>query len=341
MNGQFFAIGQPQWGEACKLGLNPAVALLVLARGSGGDNITTAWSADAVARHAGISWRRAKAAIDALEGAKLASITKPGTRPVRKLAAPNDLKCMLWLPNTLVDGAGDEVPPVMRLRQAQNLEHLQAFIELYGMQDLGGDGGLPRSLVRAPFQRERICDIRQFTVWGFTRMDTRYCNHTGPLVRFVKREAGKDSAAWGFLLALEHMGLLQTVDYLTEGDSPDAELLHALTGDASANNVRDTAYAWFDGGPEWMGHRAAQYDYTLPVFRHIAAPAVVGVSRLVYRPHTRVTAAWWAQHCDACERFATIYKTLAGDTYQQSANLRLADIKAYQGASRLVNDGKS
>lgn len=318
----FFAIGPNEWAKACGLGLNPAVAMLVLARGTGRDNITTAWSAEAVANRTGMAWRRAKTALNALEAAKLAPVVKGGTRPIRKLVIPKNLDSALWLPNALVDGAGDEVPPVTRLRQAQSLEHLQTFIELYGLQDLAGDGGLPRSLVRAPFDRERIADTGQFTVWGFTRKDSRSCWNTGPLARFDRRKVGKDSAAWDFLLALERLGLLQTADYLAEGESADAELIHPLSGDASADEVHDAAYALCDGTPEWIGHRAEQYDYTLPVIRSFPQPAVVGVSRLVYRPHTKLTAAWWAHHRDTCTRFAAIYNALAQGNFRQAANIR-------------------
>ena len=38
MAGNFFAIGKPQWQAACKLGLNPAVAFLVLAVTSAGES---------------------------------------------------------------------------------------------------------------------------------------------------------------------------------------------------------------------------------------------------------------------------------------------------------------
>jgi hypothetical protein len=55
------------------LGLNPAVAYLVLARGSGADNRTTAWSVNAIEGYTGIGRPRAKKAIDALMTA-LASV---------------------------------------------------------------------------------------------------------------------------------------------------------------------------------------------------------------------------------------------------------------------------
>lgn len=314
----FFAIGKAEWARACALGLNPAVSFLVLARGTGRDNITTGWSAEAVASHTGMAWRRARDAIAALESDKLATVTKLGTRPSRKLTIPKGKETALWLPNALVTGAANEVPPVTRLRQAQNLEHLQAFVELYGLQDLAGDGGLPRNLVQAPFKRTHVCDLGQFTVHGFSRAESRTCWNTGPLTRFAKRKEGNDSAAWAFLLALERMGLVETVDYLAEGESADAELIHALTGDDCASKARDAAATLASELPGGFKYEAEQFDYVLPVMHHIAAPAVVGVSRLVYRPHTKLTAAWWARHRESCERAAAIYDALALGDFQKA-----------------------
>lgn len=324
MNGEFFAIGKPQWTKACSLGLNPAVALLVLARGSGRDNRTTRWSAEAIAKYTGITRRRAAAAIDALEQAKLAeTVGEHSTRPRRKLTIPEDAASMLWLPNTLVSGAGDEVAPIARLRQSQNLEHLQTFIELYGLQDLAGDGGLPRNLIRKLYQRERICDRGQFVVWGFRQPENgmRHCYTIGPLERFKGQKVGDEHASWVCLSALEHMGLLETVDYLAEGDSPDAELIHALTGDAEADEARSAAWDLSTELPGGFRFEAEGFDYVLPVQCHIAAPAVVGVSRLVYRPHTRLTAAWWALHHEACRRASAIYSAIAAGDYQRAASV--------------------
>lgn len=320
MTAGFFAIGAPQWAAACKLGLNPAVAYLVTACGTGRDNITTRWSAEAVRRYTGMAWVRAKDALTALDGnARLvASVTVKGGNPARKLAMPDDATGMLWLPNALVTGARDETPPVAKLRQSQSLEHLQTFIELYGVQDLAGDGGLPRSLVRRPFKRERICEQGPFIVHGFNRDTTRTCWKTGPLARFGQRNAG-DGDAWACLSALENMRLLECVDYLAESDSPDAELLHPLTGDDDAQHVADMASMYAAELPDGFKREAEGFDYVLPVLRHINNPAVVGVSRLVYRPHTTRTAAWFAQHRDACEGYAARYSALAAGDFEQAA----------------------
>jgi len=323
MTGKFFAIGKEQWNAACTLGLNPAVAFLVLARGTGRDNITTRWSAEAVAQHTGISWRRAQDAIAELERAKLAINTKEaGQRPIRKLAFPDDVDKALWLPNALVDGVGGAASPLARLRQTQNVDYLQAFIELYCLQDLAGDGGLPRSLIWTIYTREHVCDAGQFKVYGFKEGDPR-CHPDGPLARFksTTKEPPKDGwPSWQFLGALQRMGLLEAVHYLAEGESADSELLHPLTGDADALAVRDAAYCAIDGLPEWVLGRQANsgYDYILPVIRDIPAPAVWGVYRLTFRPHTKLTAAWWAQHKAACKRFTSIYNAIGSGDYTQA-----------------------
>lgn len=338
MTAGFFAIGKPQWAESCKLGLNPAVAYLVLACGSGRDNVTTAWSAEAVRKHTGMGWQRAKVALAEIDAKQsiVASVIRKGGNPTRKLVIPKDAEQLLWLPNALVIGVGNEMPPVAKLRQSQNLEHLQTFIELYGLHDLAGDGGLPRSLVRTPFKREQICTQGQFVVHGFDRDKARTCWAQGPLARFDKRKDGKESASWACLAALENMGLLQTVDYLAESDSPDAELLHALTGDDDAEKVRDAASFLASTLPGGYKYEAEKFDYVLPVLRHIGSPAVVGVSRLTYRPHTKLTGAWYGQHREACASYTARYEALAGGDFQQAARSGATtsrNIKVHQGSS--------
>lgn len=316
----FFAIGKPQWTQVCSMGLNHAVCYLVLARGTGRDNSTTRWSAEAVFKHTGMAWRRATTAIAEMDKTSLVkSSTLKGKRPTRKLVVPADMKDMLWLPNELVTGAAKEVPPVNRLRQMQNVEYLQTFIELYGVHDLAGDGGLPRSLMWKPYDvREHICDQGQFMVYGFgSTKDIRYCNTHSVLVRFHARK-DKSSDAWSFISAMERMGLLETVDYLVESDSPDSELIHALTGDDLAVEVRYAAAAAADGMPGGYKYEVDRFDYVLPVLKHMQNAAVVGVTRLVYRPKTMRTAAWYANHQNSCRQFANRYSAIASGDFQQA-----------------------
>lgn len=317
----FFAVGQKQWADACKLGLNHAVVFLVMARGSGRDNSTTRWSAEAAFKHTGLAWRRGNACISALTANSLVSLKKKiGKRPLYKLTIPENPDEFIWLPNTLVTGAGQEVPPLARLRQAQNLEHLQAFIELYALHDLAGDGGLPRTLIWKPYDvREHICDRGQFKLYGFrSSKGMRYCNTTGPLKVFHGRKEGKGTA-WEFIGALENMGLTETVDYLAESDESESELIHALTGDQHAKAAADAAALMAGDLPGGFKYEADNFDYVLPVIKHMTKAAVVGVFRLTYRPHTSRTAAWYAKHVKACSEFAEVYLSLADGTFMKVA----------------------
>jgi hypothetical protein len=54
----------------------------------------------------------------------------------------------VWLPNALVDGAGNEVAPIERIRQTRSLPALQLLIELYSVQFLPNYGGVPRDLLK-------------------------------------------------------------------------------------------------------------------------------------------------------------------------------------------------
>lgn len=319
--GEFFAIGRKQWSQACSLGIGPATVFLVLARGTGRDNSTTAWSAEACHKYAGISWRRATSFIDSLVRARLVTKTKAGKRPSYKLDIPESKEDLIWLPNTLVDGAGNEIPPVARLRQGQDVEFLQAFVELYGAQDLEGDGGLPRSLVHGSFKPAvHICDLAQYKVKGFSSEGRRHCWFNGPLQRFRgKQGPGGEERVWLFLDALTELGLVETADYLAEGDSPDAELICAFSGDEHALGLKAVAAEFAAELPAGFKYASESYDYTLAVPNHLHGAAMVKVSRLVYRPHTTKTAAWYRQHVDACRAFTAQYTALAARDFRKVA----------------------
>jgi hypothetical protein len=64
--GGFFAIDRRTWGKTCSLGMNEAVAYLVLAQGTAGNNRCTSWSTTSLKSYAGITWERGKAAIERL-----------------------------------------------------------------------------------------------------------------------------------------------------------------------------------------------------------------------------------------------------------------------------------
>lgn len=89
--GDFFAVDQRLWDRVCALGLNPAVAYLVIARGTGGDNLTSSWSVNAIETHAGMGRIRAKAAVSALVAGGLIHRVRAGSAPRYMIATFNEV----------------------------------------------------------------------------------------------------------------------------------------------------------------------------------------------------------------------------------------------------------
>jgi hypothetical protein len=79
---------------------------------------------------------------------------------------------MIWLPNTLIDGAANEVPPVELIRQTRSLPALRLLVELYAAQFLPNFGGVPRELLKVMFDRARVGEQGPFVVWGFQSKHT-------------------------------------------------------------------------------------------------------------------------------------------------------------------------
>jgi hypothetical protein len=84
--GNFFAIDRRTWAKVCGsdgLGLNAAIAYLVLARGSDRTNSKTSWSVNALEQRDLLSRGRAQAAIDKLKAAKVIRQTGQGRKATR------------------------------------------------------------------------------------------------------------------------------------------------------------------------------------------------------------------------------------------------------------------
>ena len=73
----------------------------------------------------------------------------------------------VWLPNALIDGASNEVPPVELIRQTRSLPALRLLIELYAVQFLPNYGGVPRELLKVVFERAKVGEQGPFVVLGF------------------------------------------------------------------------------------------------------------------------------------------------------------------------------
>ncbi len=204
MIGEFFAIDSRQWAQVCDTGMNEACAYLVLARGTGPDNRTTRWSAEAVHRHSGVAWSRAQAAIDNLvrTGVIRRGDEHTKQRPFYKLMPYEESKVeinehFLWLPNTIVTSTESrEASPLARLRGAGDRWTLRLFVDLYAAQNLREDGGIHPGIVSDQYERKEVGECGCYTIWAFRRKSAKM-TWTGPLVAHRSRpKHGKDHAIW-------------------------------------------------------------------------------------------------------------------------------------------------
>jgi hypothetical protein len=90
-NEGFFAIDRRAWARVCALGLNTAVAYLVVACGTGGDNRTTKWSDQAIRKYAGLSRGRTDKAMAELKASGLVREDQGGARPRYYLMAAHEV----------------------------------------------------------------------------------------------------------------------------------------------------------------------------------------------------------------------------------------------------------
>ena len=230
----------------------------------------------------------------------------------------------VWLPNALIDGAADEVPPIELIRQTRNLPALRLLVELYAAQFLPNYGGVPRDLLKVVFDRTKVGEQGPFVVWGFRSEHITADSElygpfkTGKLQRTMTARAA--IRAWMLhsgppFIALENLGLVEKVGMLLDGDDADAEVIHpyAMRGGEPAERelalaAKSAAQAMItEGQLNW----AEQEGYHLvPVRRHIVNATVAEVYRLKYRPHTKATAAWYALMMEATARHLGEYQAM-------------------------------
>jgi hypothetical protein len=255
-----------------------------------------------------------------LDDAAIAALTEPFT---------------IWLPNALIDGAAGEVPPVELIRQTRSLSALRLLIELYAVQFLPNYGGVPRELLKHVFERAKVGEQGPFVVWGFrSKHLTAGAGLSRPFRtgKHITRDddtqvdTGIDSEFWPAVHTLENLGLVERVGMLLDGDDDAAEVIHPYPmrdGEPAERKLADMARLAgtamiTDGQRQWAEQEG--YSYLVPVRRHIVHATVAEIYRLKYRPHTKATAAWYAEMQNATAKHLEGYLALIpGPTAAMSA----------------------
>ena len=234
----------------------------------------------------------------------------------------------IWLPNTLIDGAAGEVPPIELIRQTRSLPALRLLVELYAAQFLPNFGGVPRELLKVVFDRARVGEQGPFVVWGFQSKHTladRDLFRPFLTGQFTKRDDGTHrddgmaASFWPAIHTLTDLGLVERVGMLLDGDDDEAEIIHPyamLGGEPAeyelAHAVHCAALPMVtDGQRDWAEQNG--YEWLIPVQRHIGNAALIEVYRLKYRPHTKATAAWYALMQQTTAQYLDHYRAMLKD----------------------------
>lgn len=320
----FFAIDRRAWARVCALGLNPAVAYLVLACGTGGDNRTTRWSDQAVRKYTDLTRVRTDKAMATLLVSGLVRLEVGGSRPqfyimpAHEVPGCDDARTAepdwIWLPNTIVMGAAGETPPVCLLRQAQDPAALRPFVDLYHSHGLAEDGGVHWRCIRQGYTRHKIGERGPFVVWGFEaatveawatapfiapHLTGQYEQVVGAGGSKKKQDTGL-KIFWGAWGLLDRLGLLELVGHVIEADNDTAEIVHPCAianGEVVERDIRIAAQTLAETllTPAQL-ERAQDRDlHLLPARKGQPNVQLVGIARLRYRPHTTATAAWHAK----------------------------------------------
>lgn len=289
-NKGIFIVGWDQLTQACDISLNAASALLIMARGSGRDNVTTSWSCNAIAEYAGITRKRATDAVQLLIDGKLVEQTKGGSKPQYKLSLPDCEDSYIFLPNSIIDGVGGEVPPVKRLRQMLDVKLLKLFIQLYALHDLDNEGGLPGDIVRYAGEGKvkHIYANDIISVYGCRSGEYQY---TWPWYARSPLCGNGEEDFNDFCSGMRELRLLGLIDgllYVFEADHEEAELI----GPSFGHQQLEGLFKQISRASHQLQVKDSRFFAVVP--KHIKEPAFRVILRLAYRPQTVKTARWFA-----------------------------------------------
>lgn len=227
---------------------------------------------------------------------------------------PDTTPAWVWLPNALVDGVAGHLSAVELVRQTADALTVRLLVDCYGAHHLAEDGGLSRRFVWQTHERVRVGQQGPYVVWGFGPGSTwvRWEGFTLPHMREPTADELKDNPKanngtdfFRRFGTLERLGLVEWVPHLVESDAPDAQPIHPVgrrlygPGEEASLDEAIGQAAHLAGGAMLTGNQLAwalgEGLRLVPVPAHRENVQLVGIARLRHRPHTRVTAAWWAR----------------------------------------------
>jgi hypothetical protein len=215
----------------------------------------------------------------------------------------------IWLPNTLIDGVAQEVPPAELVRQTGDVLTLRLLVNMYGAHRLHEDGGIHFRRIKQVYRRHKLGQQGSYVVWGFVPEAFTF-SHDASFIWPHFKNIGESKlgletaleefgACWDRLL---NLGLVELIGHLIHQDSDEGEIIHPMALSETGRDV-EQELAFVAGAaaeamllPQQMaGAKAKGVVAMAPVQRHIGGVQMVGIVRLRYRPLTAQTKAFFAR----------------------------------------------
>ena len=331
----FFAVNKYSFYRACDLGMNAAVAYLVLSTGTDKSNTYTSWSVNAIENYTGISRGRAQDAIKMLISNRLIKVVSeekakpryefihadvvkkkakkgaelpPDTEQTERL----DPDKVVWLPNGIVQSVAGECPPLELIRQTQDVMVLRLFVDMYSEQNLVDDVGVKRYVYHHSYQKKELLQYAEYTVYGFSY-------ETGHLtwgeITKPHRDNGENSGANSFfkrVFLLRKLGLVIMTPYLFDSESAEGEPIHQLD-EGIAASVQSAAFAMLlavTGDEKRASTYIENYAYVVPIRSHFINVALIGVAEMRYKPRTKLTATGYGEKQKRAREAKAAYEAL-------------------------------
>lgn len=284
-----FIVGKQEFITACGIGMNAAVALLIMARGSQGNNRTTSWSCKAISERAGITRAKADKAVNLLIEHGLVEKIKEGSRPQYRIELSDDANSYIYLPNSIIDGVGAEVPPVERIRQTMNVANLFTFVLLYFLQDIDNEYGLPLEAFKSHNSDLELIyqnDMAKLLYCKRSTWEISWPWYSTSMFQRMGIDFNEFKEAFHELLAL---GLVKAWGITFESSDEDAEAICETYSYGWFSELHSQVSRAVSKPPKWPAEGA----YII-VPKHVKAPEIRTSGRLVYLPQTTKTARFHA-----------------------------------------------
>ena len=221
----FFCIRRDFINEICDLGMNEAVAMIVLLCFSDRSNTKSSASVNAIEKYGGVGRLKAKKVLVKLQELGHLEKIKGGTKPRYEIKGNSGRSNeLIFLPKETVVGAeGSIYSPIAQFRQTQNPTLLKVFLNLYYYQYLADHGGVDRSVLHQPYCCEKVYEYAQFTLW--TAVGGQNWDFNNGLFGLDI----EDSVFFESVNRLIEMRFYEVLIYITESSSVDSELIGPYT----------------------------------------------------------------------------------------------------------------